>query len=103
QTHHRLIAAPYHRNNAGNGAMYRFFLGSPEAARAIAMRWRVDLVLLCPGDFAELTPAERPAASGLLPRLRRGTAPDWLIPVPVRGGARLWRVAGRLPPVGLAD
>ncbi|MBA4047272.1 MAG: hypothetical protein C0476_01880 [Sphingomonas sp.] len=103
QTRHRLIAAPYHRNNAGNAAMYRFFLGPPDGAQAIAAHWRVDLVLLCPGDFAELTPGERPAATAMLPRLRNGHAPDWLVPVPVRGGARMWRVAQRLPPGGLAD
>lgn len=102
-TPHRLIAAPYHRNNAGNAAMYRFFLGTPDTARTIATHWRVDAVLLCPGDFAELAPSERPSRQSLLVRLRRGAAPGWLIPVPVRGGARLWRVADGLPPARFAD
>jgi len=100
---HRMIAAPYHRNNAGNAAMYRFFLGTPEAAQAIAARWRVDYVLLCPGDFAEL---DRPLANDprrLLTRLRADRAPRWLTPVATASGAKLWRVAARLREVPAAD
>ncbi|MBL7599193.1 hypothetical protein INQ10_24515, partial [Escherichia coli] len=50
-THHATIGAGYHRNDRGNMAMYRFFLGKPEESRAIAQAWRADYVLFCPGDF----------------------------------------------------
>ena len=100
---HRLIAAPYHRNNAGNAAMYRFFLGTPDGARAIAAHWQVDYVLLCPGDFAELGRSTTGDPRRLLARLRAGHAPDWLQPVATGTGARLWHVAPRLREVPTAD
>lgn len=75
----RLIAAPYHRNNAGNAAMYRFFLGSSAQAQAITRAWRINYVVLCPGDF-----------SG------RFRAPPWLTPIPDRAGAHIWRIERRL-------
>lgn len=100
---HRMVAAPYHRNNGGNAAMYRFFLGSPETAQAIAAKWQVDYVLLCPGDFAEL---DRPLVDDphrLLSRLRADKAPGWLTPVATASGAKLWRVAPRLREAPRAD
>ncbi len=78
ETRHRVIAAPYHRNNAGNAAMYRFFLADDATARIIAVRWRVDYVMLCD-----------PAPPGVLAhQLRSGKSPAWLRPV----GQDLWRV-----------
>ena len=68
-----VVGAPYHRNNAGNAAVYRFFLGSPERARGIAAQWQVHYVALCTDSFSELgTPG------GLLAQLRAGRAPAWL-------------------------
>ncbi|KQN19565.1 hypothetical protein ASE86_14010 [Sphingomonas sp. Leaf33] len=72
-TPHAVIAAPYHRNNAGNAAMYRFFLGPASEAAAIARRWRVRYVAVCPGMFGPV----RPAAG----TIGGGTMPDWLRPV----------------------
>ena len=46
-TRQRLIAAPYHRNGAGNRASYGFYGGDPAAAEAIAWRWRVSYALSC--------------------------------------------------------
>lgn len=45
-TRHRVVAAPYHRNNAGNRAAYAFY-GSAAAAAAVARAWRVDWALRC--------------------------------------------------------
>lgn len=100
---HRMIAAPYHRNNAGNAAMYRFFLGAPDAASAIATRWRVDYVLLCPSDFAEVGRATTRDPRRLLAKLRADKAPQWLTPIATASGARLWRVAPRLREAPRAD
>lgn len=46
-TRHRLIAAPYHRNDAGNRAVYAFYLGDRSAAGDVARRWRADYALSC--------------------------------------------------------
>ncbi|UZK65632.1 hypothetical protein [Sphingomonas sp. M1-B02] len=76
-TPHRVIAAPYHRNSAGNDAMYRFFLGPQENAPAIARQFQVRYVAICPGDFAELGgQTARPAR--LSDALRTGRPPAWL-------------------------
>ena len=102
-TRHRLIAAPYHRNNAGNAAMYRFFLGEPTTARTIAARWRIDYVLVCPDDFTELDRTDAATPRSMLVQLRKGHAPDWLRPVATSSGAGLWRVAARLREPPRAD
>lgn len=70
-----VVGAPYHRNNAGNAAVYRFFLGSPDAARRIAADWRVTYVAVCGDSFGELG---KPARAGMLARLRAGRVPPWL-------------------------
>lgn len=78
ETRHRVIAAPYHRNNAGNAALYRFMEATPDEARTIAQAWRVDYVVACDpmpdGRFAD--------------RLRRGAVPGWLTPI----GPGLWQI-----------
>jgi len=89
---HRVIAAPYHRNNAGNRASYDFFLGSPMAAWAVAHRWHADYVLLCDDSLTELAPAEQPR-DAMLTRLRERRPPAWLAPIEVRSaGVHIWRV-----------
>lgn len=91
-TRHSTIAASYHRNNAGNRAMYAFFLSDPARARRIAARWRVRYVLLCPTDFAELD-AARAYPRSLAVDLQAGRVPGWLQPLPLRGTAMaLYRV-----------
>ena len=46
-TRQRVIAAPYHRNNAGNRAAYGFYLGAADLAGAVARTWHVDYALAC--------------------------------------------------------
>lgn len=77
-TRHTVIAAPYHRNNAGNRAAYRFFLGSPDEARAIARRWEVDYVVSCPGRMAHTA---------------------WLVPIDHAVSASIYRVERDEPPL----
>lgn len=71
-TPHTAIAAPYHRSNAANAAMYRFYLGDPAAAQRIATRWRADYVLACPGALSVAPPAGSIGA---------GARPAWLHPL----------------------
>jgi MFS family permease len=87
-----VVGAPYHRNNAGNLAVYRFFLGTPEDAAVIGQEWRIDYVALCPDSFAELGDD----ASGgvqLVNQLHAGQHPAWLHPVVVpAAGLALYHV-----------
>lgn len=88
-TRHRVLAAPYHRNNAGNLAAYRFWLSTPDAAHAQAAALNADYVLACGNAFGgiALDPASMAA------RIGRGDVPDWLAPLPLRNSAgRLYRV-----------
>lgn len=58
-TSHGFLAAPYHRNNAGNAAAFAIFDGPRARALAIARSWRVDYVATCnavPGWLARERP-----------------------------------------------
>jgi len=86
-TPHRVIAAPYHRDNQGNLASYLFFL-EPDVAQATARAWHVDYVALCDTSFAEL-----PREPAMAARLRAGHAPGWLQPIALDApGLTIWRV-----------
>jgi len=92
-TRHSAIAAAYHRNNPGNLAMYRFFLGSPAQARAIARSWHADYVVACRDSFGELGPAMVDDRRRLIGRIRAGQIPDWLQPLPrTSDGPLIFRV-----------
>jgi hypothetical protein len=73
-----VVGAPYHRNNAGNLAVYRFFLVAPAQAHAIARAWRVRYIALCADAFADA-----PAGS-LAHALRSGRVPRWATPLAPR-------------------
>jgi len=90
-----LVGAPYHRNEAGNLATYRFFLGDEAEARNIVRQWHVSYVAWCPGSFAELG-AGMTAPPRMVGRLADGARPAWLVPV-VRSNALVaYRVEPRL-------
>ena len=92
-TPHRVLAAPYHRNNRGNRAMYDFFLGPPAQSEAIARAWGIDYVAFCPDDLDRFAKA---APHGLAESLRAGTVPAWLEPVNADGAApRIYRLGSR--------
>lgn len=46
-TPHGYLAAPYHRNNAGNAAAFAILDGPRDRALATAQAWRVDYVAVC--------------------------------------------------------
>jgi hypothetical protein len=92
-TGHRLIAAPYHRNNAGNAAMYRFLLASPEAARRIAVQWHARYLLLCPDRFPELGSTAMADRHRMIGLLRANRVPAWLKPIDgPAGGVQLFGI-----------
>lgn len=72
-TPHSIVAAPYHRGGAGIADAYRFLMLPPDAAHAVARRWRVDYVVLCPGDLGPVT-APRGSIGG-------GARPAWMRPI----------------------
>ncbi len=88
ETRHRVLAAPYHRNAAGNLAVYRLIDLPVGAARVEAKRLQVDLIADCGGAWDELG---APPAGSLRAALRAGTPPEWL--TPVAPGATVYRVA----------
>lgn len=86
------VGASYHRNNRGNMAMYRFFLGTPEQAAAIARAWSVRYVLFCPGDFAEME-VDRRFPHSVAAMLRADHTPPGFERLPLeRTALRLYRV-----------
>lgn len=88
-----IVGAPYHRNNAGNLAVYRFFLGRPDRAAAIAREAGVTYVATCADAFGQSPPGT------LADDLRQDSAPAWLVPLATRDrAATLYRVERRLFP-----
>lgn len=93
QTGHAVFAAPYHRNGAGNAAMYDVFLASPEAAQAQLARTGTDYLVLCDGA-PEQSRYNRVAPDGLSARLLRGESFPFLQKLSGgTGGTVIWRVA----------
>ncbi len=78
-TAHRVLAAPYHRDNAGN----RFFLDVVNARADVAeKRLReagVDYVVACGAAFAPFARPDHPEDIAAL--LAAGRRPAWLVPV----------------------
>jgi len=93
-TRHSVVGTAHHRGSAGMRDLITAFIGSPDAARAIARRHGAAYVLTCAG----LTEAQNYAAAapdGLMGRLLANRPPRWLQPVALpasAGGLRLWRV-----------
>ena len=84
-TKQQLIAGAYHRDGAGNLAMYRFYGNTPEQARAIALNWHVRWVVACDGFAGVPVPFAQ--------RLEGGAVPAWLTQVGgVPSGGRIFEV-----------
>ena len=68
---HAVLAAPYHRNQAGNNAMLDMFLAAPDDAKAKLAAHGIDTVASAPAPRnATIMPPARPPAS----RRRSGAA-----------------------------
>jgi hypothetical protein len=89
RTGHRVLAAPYHRNNRGNRTAYDFWLGKGEPAEAIVRQTGTTWVLACPNAFGGISLSP----DSMAVRLEKGAPPVWLAPVPLKGSAaRMYRV-----------
>lgn len=82
-TRHRVLSAPYHRNNAGNRAAYDIWLSTPERARPIVQDWGIGYVLWCPAGLGPIDLA-REGPGGMAQLLHNGQHPVWLAPVPLK-------------------
>jgi hypothetical protein len=91
ETNHDVFAAPYHRNNDGNLAMFKLMLAPPPIARQMLADRHVDYVVICrtaPNrDIIERAP------DGLEARLARGETPEFLEPIDLGPAAKIsaWR------------
>jgi hypothetical protein len=86
-TNQRLIAGAYHRDGAGDLAMYSFFRGGGANAQRVALQWHVRWVVACDGFGGIAAPFAR--------KLQRGEVPSWLRLVErVPSGARIFEVVG---------
>ena len=79
-TSHRVLAAPYHRNNAGNLAAYRFFFAAPDAAERMARRWGARYVVFCSTSLDQ-EEVQGQRSGSLIEALQAGRHPSWLVPV----------------------
>jgi hypothetical protein len=83
-TPHDVFAAPYHRNSAGNGAMFDIFLAPPREAAVRMAALGIDYLVFCPGAPERFTYAQT-APDGLAAVLGRGEIPDFLQRIPLEG------------------
>jgi hypothetical protein len=92
ETDHFIFAAPYHRNNDGNAAMFKLMLATVPDARQILSDRRVDYVVIC-ATAPDQDVLQR-APDGLAARLGRGDAPDFLEPLDIDPSHKIavWRV-----------
>lgn len=82
-TPHRVLAAPYHRNQAGMRAQLEISLaGSGAEAEAVMRRVGVTYVVSCDDD-PELATLATLGFSGFGLKLQHGEVPDFLVPVPL--------------------
>lgn len=87
-TDHSVLAAPYHRNNHGNGEFVRAMIAKPEDARKIAEGSGAAYLVFCSAR-AEFDDYVAGSPDGLAALLRRGQAPNWLSPIAVPPGTPL--------------
>jgi hypothetical protein len=81
-TPHSVIAAPYHRNSAGNRRVIEMLLAVPEAAERSVRASGADYVMLCPTMHA-VEGLKARAPDGLAAMLANGNYPAWLKPLPL--------------------
>ncbi|UYN98967.1 MAG: hypothetical protein KIT02_13660 [Devosia sp.] len=92
ETGHAVVAAPYHRNQAGVRDAFRFFNLPADTARTIAKERGLDLVVTCPA-MPEMRGSGLKTEGSLLNLLAAGTPPDWLEPVPDPGPLEIYTIA----------
>lgn len=96
QSSHRVMAAPYHRNQRGNLLVFNVMMSDPSNARELANAGAADYLVYCEGmgDYERLAAA---APDGLLAQLQAGQTFEWLEPVSVdeSGPLRIFRILNK--------
>ncbi|WP_419913659.1 hypothetical protein [Hoeflea sp.] len=87
-SNHSVIAAPYHRGQAGILDAYEIFSSPPEQARAILTRRNADYLAFCPTNENRIITGED-YPGGLVATLEAGSPPEWLVPVDNEHGGYL--------------
>ncbi|MGV1952102.1 hypothetical protein ACQZ44_14840 [Agrobacterium vitis] len=92
-TPHRILTAPYHRNQAGMLTELHIGLSTPPDARAFLMGAHVGILAFCPSD-AQTRQLIVLKPDGLYADLNRNTVPDYLQPLAAdsRSGLRIFLV-----------
>jgi len=91
-THHRAVAAGYHRNAQAMREALIFFTAGDDEARALARRHETSYLALCKGE-PDVAMMARLYPKGLAARLSNGRPPAWLRPIPSEGvGVRLYSI-----------
>jgi hypothetical protein len=90
-TPHAVVAAPYHRNQAGVLAAFRFFNGPMAEAQAILAERKIDLVVTCPA-MPEMRGLPSKAPDSFVALAEAGNLPPWLVEIDGQGPLRIYAV-----------
>jgi hypothetical protein len=90
-TRHRVLSAPYHRNQGGMLTQFHIAMEPPASAVAFLRGAGVSLLVHCPADPETRTVA-RQAPEGLFAALEAGRVPDYLERVDGGGVMHVYRV-----------
>lgn len=91
ETHHSVLAAPYHRNTAGILDAVAALTGTPAEAEAIIRQRGVIYLALCIGSN-EMAERRTANPANLFDALKRGERFAWLEPVAADGSTLVYRV-----------
>lgn len=85
-TPHSVLAAPYHRNNAGNLSAYQMFILPESQSQKRALELGATYFAICKRS-AEVAILSREGPNGLMADLQKGAIPDWLVALPTPKGS----------------
>ncbi|ODT65686.1 MAG: hypothetical protein ABS75_30780 [Pelagibacterium sp. SCN 63-23] len=91
ETPHEVVAAPYHRNEAGVLDTFRFFNRPADEARAIARERGLGLVVTCDA-MPEMQGSGLDDPGTTLNLLAAGTPPDWFDIVSLDGALKIYAI-----------
>lgn len=81
-TQHRVLSAPYHRNQFGMLTEIKASISSVEEARKILANAQATILVFCNTD-PQVTISKRKAPDGFYAKLSKGEVPDFLTPMQV--------------------
>ncbi|WP_420144459.1 hypothetical protein [Sphingobium sp.] len=91
KTRHSVIGTAHHRNSIGITAVIQGFVDAPDQARNVILRTRASYLITCDG-LNEGILYGKENGRGLAAMLAKGSTPDWLEPLPIKGPLHIWRI-----------